>query len=291
MVTSAIPQRRNEPLAPYTTFGIGGAADYFFEPRDVHELKHACRLAHALCEDVRVLGGGSNLLISDDGVRAAVISMRRFEPRLVEVQGEAVVYVSAGVKLTRLVHRCAEWGLSGLECLAGIPGTVGGAIAMNAGGSAGTIGMRTLWLELMTPDGSLRSVDADEVAWGYRHVKLDRSLVAFAALELQPAPPEEIFERMDAFLGKKSAAQPLSVRSAGCFFRNPAGDYAGRLVDSAGLKGRRVGGAMVSRKHANFLINRGDATAHDVLELVREVRKAVLEQFHVELENEVHCWL
>jgi len=286
-----VPLRRNEPLARYTTFGIGGTADWFFEPRTVAELSEACRMAHSLCTEVRILGGGSNLLISDAGVRGAVISMRRFETRLIEPIAATMVRVSAGVRLARLVRHCAKHGLAGLECLAGIPGTVGGAIAMNAGGIGGTIGSLVAWLDVMHPDGAMRRLSAEEVAWGYRSTNLGELVVVFAGLRLTPRPVEEVVAQLERTLSCKRTAQPLTMPSAGCFFRNPAGDYAGRLVDQAGLKGHRVGGAMVSRKHANFLVNRGGATARDVLELVRQVRRAVLERFHVELQNEVHCWV
>lgn len=291
MSVLTVPLRRNEPLARYTTFGIGGTADWFFEPRTVAELSEACRMAHSLCTEVRILGGGSNLLISDAGVRGAVISMRRFETRLIEPIAATMVRVSAGVRLARLVRHCAKHGLAGLECLAGIPGTVGGAIAMNAGGIGGTIGSLVAWLDVMHPDGAMRRLSAEEVAWGYRSTNLGELVVVFAGLRLTPRPVEEVVAQLERTLSCKRTAQPLTMPSAGCFFRNPAGDYAGRLVDQAGLKGHRVGGAMVSRKHANFLVNRGGATARDVLELVRQVRRAVLERFHVELQNEVHCWV
>jgi len=269
---------------------IGGAAEWFFEPRELDELSQTCRLAHGLCDDVRVLGGGSNLLIADEGVRAAIISMRRFEPYLLERCGSTVIRASAGVRLGRLLKRCALWGLSGLECLVGIPGTVGGAIAMNAGGAAGTIGSRVTALELMGPEGTIRREPGNRIEWAYRSTNLGKAIAVYAEIELQEAPVARVRAAMDDLMRRKRATQPLSMASAGCFFRNPRGDSAGRLLDGAGLKGSRRGGAAVSRKHANFLVNRGGATAQDVLELVRIVREAVRQRFQVELENEVHYW-
>ena len=280
----------NRRLAPLTTFGIGGEADYYFEPRNLAELQEACRTAHGLCERVRVLGGGSNLLIADEGVRGAVISMRQFETGVIERHGERV-RVSAGVKLGHFLRRCAGWGLSGLEGLAGIPGTVGGAVCMNAGGRAGCIGERVVALELTCPDGQLRRLVAEEIDWGYRTVDIGNTLVTYVEMEFEGTASGTVEAGMACALERKRATQPLSQPSAGCFFRNPEGDSAGRLMDATGLKGARCGGAEVSSKHANFLVNAGDATAEDVLELVRIVRRAVLKQHNIELENEVECWV
>jgi len=282
--------RRDRQLAPLTTFGIGGEADYFFEPRTLAELQEACRTAHGLGVNVRVLGGGSNVLIADEGVRGAVISMGRFETGAIERRGGRVC-VSAGVKLGRLLRRCAAWGLSGLESLAGIPGTVGGAVCMNAGGRAGCIGERVLALELTGTDGRLRRLVAEEIVWGYRTVDIGNALVTYVELELETTPPAAVEARMNQVFQRKRATQPMLQRSAGCFFRNPEGDSAGRLMDAAGLKGTRCGGAEVSSKHANFLVNAGGATAEDVLELVRFVRRAVMRKHNVRLENEVECWV
>ena len=291
MTTTTQLPRRKERLAPYTTFGIGGSAEWFFEPRNLGELSYAYRTAHQESQDVRVLGGGSNLLIADGEINAAIISMRRFEPRLIEhADGSSIVRASAGVRLSRLVNRCAHWGLSGLECMTGIPGTVGGAICMNAGGASGAIGNRIAAIEVMDKDGSVRRIRARDLKWAYRHSNLRKSLVVYAELELVRKTADDVRMGITELLRKKSATQPLRAHSAGCFFCNPDGDSAGRLVDSAGLKGFRVGGAEVSMKHANFMINRGGATARDVVELVRQVREAVLQRFHVELQNEVHYW-
>jgi UDP-N-acetylmuramate dehydrogenase len=291
LTTATQLPRRNERLAPYTTFGIGGTAEWFFEPKNLDELSVAYRRAHEMSDDVRVLGGGSNLLVADGDIKAAIISMRRFEPRSIEhAEGSSTVRTSAGVPMHRLVKQCARWGLSGLEYMTGIPGTVGGAIYMNAGGTSGAIGSRIMAIDVMDTAGTIRHIRAKDIRWAYRSSNLRKSLVVYAELELVRKNAEDVRMTMNELFKRKSAAQPLRAHSAGCFFCNPDGDSAGRLVDSAGLKGFRVGGAEVSMKHANFLINRGNATASDVMELVRQVRDAVLRRFNVELKNEVHYW-
>lgn len=289
-VPRRVPARQNVPLRDFTTFRIGGPAKYFFEPRTLEDL----RLTFAAMREkgdmpYYVLGGGSKLLISDEGVEGAVISMRRFEDNYIARFG-SLIRVSAGVQLRRLVTSTAAWGLCGLEDLAGIPGTVGGAIKMNAGTRDRSIGDHVSYVELMDGDGTLERFPLSELGLGYRTSHLGGRIVVFVELELKPAVPDEIQERLMQAHERKRLTQPLSLCSAGCFFKNPAADSAGRLLDQVGVKGVENGRAAVSRKHANFIVNRGGATARDVLNLVKVVRQLVKSHYGVDLESEVCVW-
>ncbi len=285
-----VAARQNVLLRDYTTFRIGGPAKFFFEPRTLDDL----RLTFSALRErgdvpYYVLGGGSKLLISDDGIDGAVISMRRFEEKHIERKGN-LIRVSAGVRLQRLVTTLAAWGLCGLEDLAGIPGTVGGAIKMNAGTRDTSIGDRLSHVEVMDSEGTVERVPPSELGLGYRTSDLGRRVVVFIELALQPASPEDVRERFMQAFTRKKLTQPLSLCSAGCFFKNPASDSAGRMMDLAGLKGVENGRAAVSKKHANFIVNRGGASARDVLKLVMVIRQLVKSQFGVDLESEVCVW-
>jgi len=285
-----VPARHNVPLRNYTTFRIGGPARYFFEPRTLDDL----RLIFAAMREkgdipYYVLGGGSKLLISDDGIDGAVISMRRFEDRYIARFGN-LIRVSAGVRLQRLVTTTASWGLCGLEDLAGIPGTVGGAVRMNAGARDTSIGDRLAHVEVMDSEGTVERVHSAELGLGYRTSNLGGRVVVFIELELKPAVPDEVRERFIEAFTRKKLTQPLSLYSAGCFFKNPAKGSAGQMMDLAGLKGVENGRAAISKKHANFIVNRGGASARDVLSLVQVVRQLVKSHFGVELESEVCVW-
>ena len=282
--------QKNVSLARYTTFRIGGPATHFFEPRTAEELRNTCKVVRRRRDwPVYILGGGSNLLISDDGVDGAVVCMRRFERRYIRRFGN-LLRVSAGVPLRRVLSATVRWGLSGLEGLAGVPGTVGGAISMNAGACDVSMGGFVSFVEVMDARGRVERLPGDGVPWLYRGADFGGRVVTFAELELRTAPPDEVEARMTQAFEAKRASQPLSLPSAGCFFKNPEVGAAGRLLDMAGLKGLGSGGAAVSRKHANFIVNRGGATAADVLNLVRIIRRAVRNLFDVDLEPEVCVW-
>lgn len=282
--------RSNVPLARYTTFRIGGPARLFCEPVTEDELREVCLLTHRRRRwPVYILGGGSNVLIGDDGLDGLVICMRRFESRYLRRFGN-LVRVSAGVPLQRLVRTTAAWGLSGLEALAGVPGTVGGAVSMNAGGRETCIGERVSFVEVMDATGRTERLSGAEVAWGYRSADLGGRVVTFAEVELRSDSPEAVGRRVSDAFARKRASQPLSLPSAGCFFKNPSIGAAGMLLDRAGLKGLESGGAAVSRKHANFIVNRGGATAADVLALAATIMRAIRDLFHVVLEPEVCVW-
>lgn len=280
------PVRRDEPMARHTTYRIGGPAALFVVCDSVADLS---RCLDVLAEDEiawTVLGKGSNVLVSDDGYGGAVIVLgKEFKRHRTE---EARVRSGAGVTLAALVQDAYSRGLSGLEFAVGIPGTVGGALAMNAGS-------RDEWMDglvesvtLFVPGEGLSVVRGPEIAWGYRTSGLpDRGVIVECSLALELGERDRIRRTMDArFLSRKSS-QPIGMPSAGSVFVNPEGDSAGRLIEACGLKGARVGGAQISDVHANFIVNAGGASARDVLGLVEMVRGAVMERHGIRLETEI----
>jgi UDP-N-acetylmuramate dehydrogenase len=226
---------------------------------------------------VRVLGSGANLLVRDEGVRGAVLRLARLNRR----EG---LHVQAGYGLQRLAKATVSEGLAGLECLAGVPASVGGAVAMNAGGRHGEIASSIRYVDVMSPDGEIRRLKPAEVGFRYRGTALGVAVVLAAGFELRPDP--EAAGRFGEILARKKETQPYGRKNAGCFFKNPPGDSAGRLIDAGGLKGMRAGRAVVSPRHANFIINEGGATAADVLRLVDAIRERV----PVALELEILIW-
>lgn len=279
--------RPNEPLAGRTSFRIGGPAEWLLEPATEEEFAGAWATACRAGLPVHVLGGGSNLLVSDAGVPGVVFSTRQLDGKP-HAQGSRVS-VRAGTRLAQLVSFAAQAGLAGLEGLAGIPGTVGGAVRMNAGGRHGTIGPCVAAVRSVDRAGSFVTRPGSEITWAYRSMDLDEPIVA-VELALTPEEPRLIRERITANLAAKRTVQPTELHSAGCFFRNPPGESAGRLIEAAGLKGARVGEACVSEKHANFIVNLGQATAADVRALAERVRDGVRARFHLSLEPEVRYW-
>ncbi|MHC4607795.1 MAG: UDP-N-acetylmuramate dehydrogenase [Planctomycetota bacterium] len=277
----------DEPLAPATTFRCGGSARYFIRPRDPEELSKILSRAKECEIDVRVLGGGANVLVRDGGIDGAVLRLNHW--RRCAFQGERV-RVEAGYGLPGLVKEAVSLGLSGLEGLAGVPGSVGGSLAMNAGGIHGEIGQRVRALDVMEPDGTARRLRREDVEFHYRGTSLEDRIILGCALHLYAAELVRVVERYAEILSRKKASQPLGARSAGCVFRNPPGDRAGRLIDECGLKGESVGDARVSRKHANFIVNGGACTASDVLKLVDRVRDRVKKRFDIDLELEILVW-
>ena len=280
--------RRDEPLAERTTFRIGGPAALFAEPVDRDAFASAYAEALAAGRPVYILGGGSNLLISDEALAGIVLSTRRLVSRKPERDGDRIL-VLAGTPLAQVVNWTAAHELAGLEGLAGIPGTVGGAICMNAGGRHGCIGERAARLWVADRAGRVRERPGCDVAWGYRSSDIADPVLA-VEFQLSSEPGTSVLRRRTEILEAKSAAQPMRSYSAGCFFKNPRGDSAGRLIEMAGLKGSRIGDAAVSLKHANFIVNLGRARATDVLRLARAVRARVSDCHGIALESEVLCW-
>ncbi len=280
--------RREEPLAPKTTLRVGGAARVYAEPATVADLRALLRAAAAAAIPVLMLGRGSNLIVPDAGVDGLVLALAhpgwaRFEPR-----ADGRVWVGAGLRLKNLCGLATSAGLSGCEFLEGIPGTVGGALRMNAGAMGGWMFDLVDEVEIMGLDGEVRTLRRAEMHVDYRHCAELHHAIALGALLRPPAQAEgeAIARQLDTYRRKRQESQPREP-SAGCIFKNPPGASAGRLIDESGLKGERVGAAEVSAVHANFIINRGGATGADVLSLVRRIRRRVREAKGVDLEPEV----
>jgi len=278
------------PLAPVTTLGVGGEAEWLITPTGPGDLVQALRLCREHGVPWRVLGGGTNLLVYDGGVSGVVLAPRGICFEYATVAGEQVV-AGGALNLAQLLTRAAEWGLSGLEPLAGIPGTLGGAVVGNAGGRHGDIGSVVSAVVGYTGEGELLRRQGYELHFRYRETNLRDLVVTGVELSLRGGVFGQILARMAEIIDERRRTQPLDQRSAGCFFRNPPGGRsAGELIDRAGLKGVRSGGAEISPVHANYIVNRGGATSRDILSLVALARDAVRKQFGVELELEVQLW-
>ena len=271
-----------------TTFGIGGPAKIFLEPVDEKALRQAMTLLREHGTSYRILGSGSNILVDDDGI-PCVISLSALNRMSISDSGK-VIRVQAGYSLGRLIARCLGSGLTGLENLFGIPGSVGGAVAMNAGANGDTISNHLTRVRLTGPDGC-RWADRHELEWGYRSCRLPgESVVTGAEFRLSPGDAARARAKLVRVISERRMRQPLHRKSAGCVFKNPAGRQAGRLIDSCGLKGSRVGDAEVSMRHANFIVNRGRARAAHVLELMGIIREKVMEREGIDLEPEICLW-
>ena len=275
------------PLAAHTSFGIGGPADLLVIPRDLAALLRVLPRLAARGAPVAYLGKGTNVLVGDAGVRGVVVKLSGALMGM-EAQGNEIT-AWAGESLGAVCHLAAELGLSGLEFSAGIPGTVGGAALMNAGAHGGEMAQVVSWVEVAEPTGEVLRLSVEQAGFGYRrsHLRDAGRLVCRVGLQLTPGDPREVHRRVCESLQQRAGKQPLAAHSAGCIFKRPEGDYAGRLVEAVRGKGLCVGGAMVSPKHANFIVNTGQARARDVLELIRLVQARVREEFGVNLETEV----
>ena len=288
LMSFAGPERvkLDQPMDRYTTFRIGGPADVMFFPETPQEILVAQALATESGVPVTVIGCGSNLLVSDAGIRGLVIALGKPFSRI-EVRGNAI-FAQAGARLSAVANAALAHGLMGLEFASGIPGSVGGGAYMNAGAYGGQLSDVLTEVELLR-DGMAVRVPASEMDFGYRHSAAMESgaLITGATFALQPGDPEEIRARMDDLNGRRRDKQPLEYPSAGSTFKRPEGYFAGALIEQAGLKGCRIGGAMVSEKHAGFIVNAGNATAQDVFELIMRVQHTVLDRSGVWLEPEV----
>ena len=279
---------RDEPMRLHTSFRVGGPADVLFAPADEEELSSALELARRGGCPCTVIGNGSNLLVKDGGIRGLVIRLgenfaeTRFE--------ENEVFVCPGQSLARLAQMAMEKSLAGLEFASGIPGSVGGAMAMNAGAYQGEMKQVAVGARLMDPkSGEVRSCTAEELALGYRDSRMLHTgeIVTLAHLRLQPGDKKEILARMEDLNARRREKQPLNYPSAGSTFKRPEGHFAGALIEQAGLKGTRVGGAQVSEKHAGFISNAGGAAAKDILDLIGLVQDRVFDASGVMLQTEV----
>jgi UDP-N-acetylmuramate dehydrogenase len=279
----------NVPLAPYTWYKIGGPARWFVRPRNVEELQDCARRCVENDVAIYVLGLGANLLVGDAGVDGAVFRLDQDYFRRVRYH-ENQVEVGAGVDMQKLILRTVREGLAGVECLAGIPGTVGGGIRMNAGGKFGDIGALVLKVAVMDQEGTLFERHRDDLVFDYRQTNISAKFILGATLALEPDDPDRIMRRTKEIWMFKRNTQPLNTKNCGCMFKNPRGLSAGALIDQAGLKGMRVGGAEVSSKHANFIIAHPGCTADDVMKLVKIIREKVYDKNEIHLDTEVQIW-
>ena len=287
-VGEAVRLRREEPLAAKTTLRVGGAARIYAEPVSVDELQVLVRAAQSRGVPILMLGRGSNVVVPDAGVNALVISLASETWATFEPRADGRVWVGAGLRLKNLCGLAAKAGLAGFEFLEGIPGNVGGALRMNAGAMGGWMFDVVESVQLMALDGTVATLAKAAMHVDYRHCAELHEAIALGAL-LRPATQTEgeaVARQIDVYRKKRQESQPREP-SAGCIFKNPPGASAGRLIDECGLKGERVGDAEVSTVHANFIVNRGRATAADVLELVRRVRARVQQTRSVALQPEV----
>jgi UDP-N-acetylmuramate dehydrogenase len=278
--------RAREPMARHTTYRVGGPAAIFCVLDAVHDVVSALRILEEEEVDWAVVGKGSNLLVADAGYEGAVLVLgREFKRHVIEGQ---TLRTGSAVVLAHLVQDAFGLGLSGLEWAVGIPGTLGGALAMNAGTPEGWIGQIVDTVTLFAPGLGLTLVHGRDVVWDYRRSGLaGRGIILEATLRVAEGEPERIRAEMERNLGRRKATQPMQLPCAGSVFVNPPGDSAGRMIEACGLKGLRLGGACVSSVHANFIVNEGGATAADVIGLIRKVRATVKDGCGVELRPEI----
>ncbi len=278
----------NEPLSAHTTFRIGGAARYYMVPEDVDRLKECIAFAKDQGLPYMVIGKGSNILFADEGYEGVVIEIGRGMDQIQIFEGGRIE-AQAGVSLGALAAAAAGESLSGLEFAGGIPGSLGGAVVMNAGAYGGEIKDFIQEAVVLDEAGEIRRIDREGLELGYRTSIVQRKgyIVLAASFLLRPGKKEEIQEKMRDFNARRREKQPLEYPSAGSTFKRPEGHFAGKLIQDAGLRGYRVGDAQVSEKHCGFVINRGHATAAEVIRLIEEVQKRVYEQSGIRLEPEV----
>lgn len=286
--------RLQEPMSAHTTFRIGGPADYFVEAGNESVLKEMLLLCKETETPFFILGNGSNLLVSDEGYRGVMISLRGFD----EISfregegteaGKTIMTAGSGVLLSKAAMQAAERGLTGFEFAGGIPGTLGGAVTMNAGAYGGEIRDVILSARVMTKAGDVRELSTEELALSYRHsIIQEKDLIVLSAdFAFDHGDEEQIKEQMRQLNARRREKQPLEYGSAGSTFKRPEGYFAGKLIQNAGLKGYRSGDVMVSEKHGGFVVNVGKGTCRDAMRVIEHVQRTVYEQFGVELELEV----
>lgn len=278
---------KDEPMKKHTTFRVGGPARYFVSPSGEEALKKTVLLCRDRKVPYYILGNGSNLLVSDAGYAGVMILIGDGFSQ-VRAEGNSVL-AGAGALLSQIAKEALSHSLTGFEFAAGIPGTLGGAVVMNAGAYGGEMKQVLKSVRVMTEEGEIRILSADELELGYRHscVPENRYIVLSAEIELAAGSREAIRERMDDLAAQRREKQPLEYPSAGSTFKRPAGYFAGKLIQDAGLRGYRVGGAAISEKHCGFVINRDQATAEEIRTLIRDVQRRVKETSGVDIETEV----
>ena len=278
--------RFNQPMSAHTTWGVGGPAWSICSVHDASEALFVISKTQKADFRWMPLGRGSNLLVGDEGYSGVMLKLTG---ELAKIDQEGTrLWAGGGAYLSLVVNRAARLGLSGLEWAAGIPATVGGAVANNAGAAGFDMSQVTARLRLLMPSGEVSEVESDRFPAGYRKWRLpEKSLILAARLDLRKDRPKSVKERTAAALNKRRAGQPYEMPSAGSVFKNPPGEFAGRLIEQAGCKGLSVGNAVVSEKHANFIVNQGGAKARHIRDLMREVSQRVRAETGIELEPEV----
>jgi len=277
--------REREPLSRHTSFGIGGPADYFADVVRLEELIALRRIATEQKLPVFFIGAGSNLLISDRGIRGLVIHLQG-DFRSIDFKG-FTVRVGAGTWMPVLAKQAAAQGLSGVEAMIGVPGTVGGGLIMNAGTRDGYMADVTTGVDVLTESGALNTLSAEHFGFAYRSSRLGAYWITGATLTLKASDAKTVQEKIDAIVQYRTRTQPLATSNCGSVFKNPEGKFAAQLIEEAGLKGYAIGGARVSERHANFIINEKNATATDVRELIRRIQARIREKSGIQLEPEV----
>ena len=276
----------NEPMKKHTSFGVGGKADYYVEVDSIYTLNEILSLCKKYRVRYKIIGNGTNLLFSEKGYKGLIINTKKLNSIYFE---NTLVRAMSGANLNELIKNSAQKNLSGLEWLYGIPASIGGAIVMNAGAFGHNIAERVIAVESLV-DGKIKKYSKEECKFGYRTSRFlgKKEVIISATFDLTQGNSERIVESITAYKELRNSVQP-SGRSCGSVFKNPLGDRAGRLIESAGLKGSQIGGATISQKHANFIIAKGKTTANDIYELIDYVKRKVKSQFGVQLEEEVEC--
>ncbi len=284
MITGKIME--NEPMANHTSYGIGGPALAFIEPKSIKDLQIIKSFAEKHHVPVNCIGSGSNLLVSDEGINSFVVSLEKSFNKILFDKNKC--YAGAGVKLSKLVKACFKRNLAGLETLTGIPGTLGGALIMNAGAFGNEISNYLIGIELLNSKGIVVQISANEIEFGYRSSTFNKDdIILSIEFQLEKSSETKIRKNRDQANLSRKSTQPLKFRSAGSVFKNPKDIAAGFLIDQAGLKGKSIGGAMVSDIHANFIINQTNAKADDVVLLVKIIRDTIYKKYSIALELEI----
>ncbi|AQQ71221.1 UDP-N-acetylenolpyruvoylglucosamine reductase [Limihaloglobus sulfuriphilus] len=281
--------KKDAPVGKYTWYGLGGNAEYLIRPDNHEQLAEVAQICTENSIPIHVLGLGSNVLISDAGVKGAVIKLDSAAFSDVSYKGDRVL-AGSGASLNEVVLNCVREGLSGLECVTGIPGSVGGAVRMNAGGKFGDIGTSIVSLKLMDDLGSIYVKSKPDIEFDYRSSNITEPFILEAEFKLFKSDPDRVMKATQEIWIYKKNIQPVTGRTAGCVFKNPSVDTAGSLIDRAGLKGLKAGTAQVSEKHGNFIIADKDTKSSDIIELIEIIQQKVQQEFDVELELEIEIW-
>ncbi|MCX5699335.1 MAG: UDP-N-acetylmuramate dehydrogenase [Candidatus Omnitrophica bacterium] len=276
-------------LAGYTSFKIGGQAKYFFEPKNLKQLQQVLILAKHAGLRVFILGAGSNILVSDSGLDGLVIKLSNKSFKQLDCQGSCLT-AGSGLKLNALISFSRNKNLSGLEFLTGIPGTLGGCLMGNAGAWGKAIGELVKQVGVLDYNGKLKLLESKQLKFAYRKSNLNNYIIIWAKLKLLAKEKKAIAAKINQYLLRRKQSQGNNLPNAGCIFKNPACGSAGRLIDNCGLKGMARGGAVISKLHANFILNTGKAKSRDVLSLMDLTRKKVKERFKINLEPEIKIW-